>query len=166
MLLSREALAQSRLRKRAARSRKCTPEPPCGTTLRRTARQGPTRWPISEPTLRSDPVASPGVYATASRGSGSAPGIKCNVARASGERIHHVPFEPAVRHDSDRTWARRALGVHLCRGGRSGLSSGVAMAGERCADLAVRYAPKEARLPALGVPILGLPAEISWYRDG
>src|SRR5215204_6735936 len=66
LLLSMEAVAQSRLRRHAVHSRKCTPEPPCGTTLRRTARSRPTRWPISEPTLRSDPAASPGVYATAS----------------------------------------------------------------------------------------------------
>src|ERR687896_1929915 len=63
--LPAEGVAQSRLRKRAARSRRCMPEQRCGTTLRRTARPRGTRWPISEPTLRSDPAASPGVYATA-----------------------------------------------------------------------------------------------------
>jgi hypothetical protein len=45
------------------------PETPCGATLRRIGRSRRTRWPISEPTLRSDPAASPGVCATASTSS-------------------------------------------------------------------------------------------------
>jgi hypothetical protein len=42
------------------------PETPCGATLRRIGRSRRTGWPISEPTRRSDPAASPGVCATAS----------------------------------------------------------------------------------------------------
>jgi hypothetical protein len=62
----------SRLGIAAARSRKCTPARSCATTSRRTACARRTRWPFSEPTLRSDPASSPGVYATASARSDSA----------------------------------------------------------------------------------------------
>jgi hypothetical protein len=66
-----EGVAQSRFGNAAACSRKCTPGPPSATTSGRTARLRWTRWPFSEPTLRTDPVSSPGVCATASTTSGS-----------------------------------------------------------------------------------------------
>jgi hypothetical protein len=40
-------------------------EPPYATPLRRTACVRRTRWPVSEPTLTSDPAASLGVFPTA-----------------------------------------------------------------------------------------------------
>jgi hypothetical protein len=54
-------------RKAAARSRKGTPGPPCATTSRRTTCARRTRWPFSEPTVRTGLAGSPGVCATASR---------------------------------------------------------------------------------------------------
>lgn len=68
---SQEAVAQSRPRKAAVRSRKYTPAKLCGTTSRRTVRSRRTGWRFSEPTLRSDPAGSPVVCATASTRSGS-----------------------------------------------------------------------------------------------
>ncbi len=59
------AVAQSRLEKAAARSRKCTSEQLCGTTSGRTVRSRRPGWRFSEPTLSRDPAGSPGVYATA-----------------------------------------------------------------------------------------------------
>jgi hypothetical protein len=59
------AVGKSRSRKRAARLRRCTSEPPCTTSSRRTACARRTRWPFSEPTLTSDPAGSPGVFPTA-----------------------------------------------------------------------------------------------------
>jgi len=65
LLLPAVGVAQSRLGKAAARVRHWVPERLDAPTSRRTASARGTRWPFSEPTLRSDPVASPGVYATA-----------------------------------------------------------------------------------------------------
>jgi len=62
------AVAQSHVGKAAARSRQWAPERLGATTSRRSTCARRTRWPFSEPTLRSDPAGSPGVYATATAG--------------------------------------------------------------------------------------------------
>jgi hypothetical protein len=63
----RRGCRESRLRKSAARLRRCTSELPCTLRSRRAGCVRRTRWRFSEPTLTSDPAGSPGVFPTASR---------------------------------------------------------------------------------------------------
>jgi hypothetical protein len=68
VLLLDVAVGKSRSRKRAARLRMCTSEPPCTKPSRRTACLRRTRWPFSKPTFTGDPAGSPGVFPTATDG--------------------------------------------------------------------------------------------------
>jgi len=69
--VSREGVAQSRLGKAAAHSWKWVPERLSEPSSRAAYSARRTTWSFSEPTLRTDPASSSGVYATASRGSGT-----------------------------------------------------------------------------------------------
>jgi hypothetical protein len=95
-------------------------------------------WPISEPTLRNDPAASPGVCATASmqsnsptRGSTSPPGIRFDLGSTNGKRGAQPPRREGRRRAGCRgvSSARRSAGCD--EGGSSSSCSSISASRRR-----------------------------------
>ena len=88
--LCAEAVAQSRLRKGASRSRKWVPGRRGGAPSRAAGGVRRTTWSFSEPTLRTDQRSSPGVCATATATSATA--LLAAVMTAAFFTLKHLPL--------------------------------------------------------------------------
>jgi hypothetical protein len=102
VLLFDEAVGKSRLRKAALRSQRWVSERLGTTASGRTNIPRRMRWTISEPTLRSDPAGSPGVFPTASDDSSSATGLRVAVGSAGGAWFRAARAGPTVFARVDR----------------------------------------------------------------